>query len=200
MVAAALTASDPDVRAAAEERREAHEFNRSLLASVGAEYEGIPDLDPNIGSAAARHASEEVEEADDAYDDAYDRAFGRYYGQVERTWDVDGSFPVVAGDGEMSPDAASWSPLAAETKTRPPEMTGTNARASASSPDPVPHPAPEVVQVQPSAEMGAFQAGLSARAAALGFVEGPLRPPASGTSARPHGPVGGQDTRPAKGL
>jgi hypothetical protein len=109
-VAAALTASDPDVRAAAEERREAHEFNRSLLASVGAEYEGIPDLDPNVGSLAARDAAEGVAEADQAYDDAYAEAFGRYYGQVERTWDIDGSFPAVAGDSEVPPDAASWSP------------------------------------------------------------------------------------------
>jgi hypothetical protein len=109
-VAAALAAADPAVRAAAEERREAHEFNRRLHASIGAEYGGIPDDDPSIGSLAARHAAEGVEEGDRAYDDAYDEAFARYYGQVERTWDIDGSFPAVAEDSGVSPDAASWSP------------------------------------------------------------------------------------------
>jgi hypothetical protein len=200
-VAAALTLSDPDVRAAAGERREAHEFNRSLLASVGADFGGIPDLDPNIGSLAARHASEGVAETDQAYDDAYARAFGSYYAQAERAWDIDGSFPAVAGDSEVPPDAASWSPPPApETKTRPPEMTGTETRASASSPDPVPHPAPEATRAQPSAETRAPEDGLSARVAALEFVEGPLRKPAANTGARPHGPVGGQGPHKAKGL
>ena len=163
-VAAALTASDPDVRAAAEERREAHEFNRSLHASIGAEFGGIPDLDPNIGSLAARHASEEVEEADQAYDDAYYRAFDSYHAQVERTWDIDGSFPAVAQDSEVSPDAASWSPPppAPETKTQPPEMTGTKTRASASTPDPVPHPAPEATQSAAASFPGQAAPGLSA--------------------------------------
>ena len=147
-VAATLTASDPDVRATAAERREAHEFNRRLHASIGAEYGGVPDDDPNIGSLAARHAADEVEAADQAYDEAYDEVFGRYYGQVEQTWDIDGSFPAVAPDAQMSTNAASWSPPAApEAKSQPPEKTGAT-RANASSSASV-----EVVQVQPSAGM-----------------------------------------------
>ena len=194
-VAATLTASDPDVRAAAAERREAHEFNRRLHASIGAEYGGVPDDDPNIGSLAARHAADEVEAADQAYDEAYDEVFGRYYGQVEQTWDIDGSFPAVAPDAQMSTNAASWSPPAApEAKSQPPEKTGAT-RASASSSASV-----EVVQVQPSAGMADFQDELNARAAALGFVEGPLRKPPPGPGARPHGPVDGQGPRKAKGL
>jgi len=165
---------------------------------VAPEFGGVPDLDPSVGSLAARHAAERVEEADQEYDDAYCRAFESYYAQAERTWDIDGSFPVEAGDIDLSPDAASWSPPPAPgTRTQPPEMTG--ARAGASNAGPVPHQAPEAAQVQPPAAMAAYQAGLGARVAALGFPY-PLRPAApemGGAAARrPGGPGQGQQVSP----
>ena len=115
--------------------------------------------------------------------------------------DLEPDDELVVVDGEVWPDAASWpqSP-ATQAETQSAEMTDVPIEPSATRLNPVSQPAPEVGQAPSSAETAAFQAGLSARPSAFGFVEGPLRKPPPGTSTRPHGPAGGPDTRPAKGL